>query len=252
MFQAIRKLFGGSGHALSAYKSSEEIRRKLAELPSIRYVELLELLIQDGFTGGSGGVLTATEKEQFLQSVEQLKAGRAVDARDFPDVSDPRARRRIARWLTNISRSDVSCCPHDLSELGAISLWADAQTMQRIRRVYDLYHPKAGTERVVDLGEMQRRKSATFWGQLAPCIGNRVLIISKQPLFMEEASIIPNLVLTFLLDPLLTLIHVPNRDMVMFRKLALEGQPVIDEFSLQRASMTLQARGGRLEEFVFA
>jgi hypothetical protein len=218
-------------------------------------------MVEKGLPRVGPGALTLEEAKQLHNCSARARQGSIPDPSDIPEVVDQEAKQRIGNWLTNLSRSDVSDNPHDLFELGGVSLLADEGTVASVRLVYDLYirsifgfqgeeADEIVSSKIDDLHELQRAigSNASKLPLGSFLDGGRILVIARRPIEFENICILPNLVSFFLIDDSLARMEANQNGLILIRESCLKDIRRIDDLQdLVRLSDQIGARGKRVE-----
>jgi hypothetical protein len=180
----------------------------------ITRINLFENFIHEGFPAKEN-LLKASEKTYFLKLIELAKTNIPINWIEFVGIENKLARRKIGRWLSNVSRNDLGLLPENPNQIIPFSIICSPDNLNLIENTYKALGYK---DRLQWLNNLIDDYKFLNLGELLPFTVGYCIIICKELMSAEDTVLLPRIMSQFFYNNQLGVVVIPNISLIVIRK----------------------------------
>ena len=203
-------------------------------------VSLFECLVTSGFNSPHQ-ILSADERQLLIRCIQRKWSGESLSKIEFPELKNEQVIRKIGRWISNVSRSDLGLMPQDADHIIPASFLCPEKTKSKITATFRAMGYAGEIEHNLKLREFMRQFNLRRFGELYPHTVGPCIVIINADIALEDVSLMPRALTSFHYNQSLGIIVFPDINLAIVRK----GPDAISDFELADV-MDIQGMQARL------
>tara|TARA_R110002126_G_scaffold10533_15_gene48465 strand:- start:1372 stop:2133 length:762 start_codon:yes stop_codon:yes gene_type:complete len=210
--------FVGSWFSQDKYHTNNAVAHGLEwAFTSDQLVSLFECLVASRFNLPDQ-ILSADERQQLIHCIQRKRSGETLSKAEFPELKNEQAIRRVGRWISNVSRSDLGHIPLDADHIIPASFLCPEKTKSKITATFRALGYGDDIEHNLKLCEFMRQFNLRRFEELFPYTVGPCIVIINADISLEDVSLVPRATTMFHYNPSLGLVAFPDIHIAIVRK----------------------------------